>query len=301
MNGSLGQFGAVASVLVSFPDSQSHYDNQTVGVVWRAINNSSLKTANAFSSLLAALAQSRSHAFSSPPQSALLPSDKWLVSQLGIAILKIYETKEDWQSGFVVLHHLHRYGIHYVKLSEPSAHLPPCSPVPPTPCTVALSAINVCMHMDQVNGALEVLQGCEWIRASNNEELLLRTKLLTEMVEKFLHLRETQKAWKCLLAIDSESIVKNYQHAVTNLHNKLLQTLLSSKDVSLALSVYQVMRTNKLQCLPVYFSCLLQSLCNDNQVGCHTRALLYIMCTFGLALIKVRACMYRKPGDIHEI
>ncbi len=267
MNGSLGQFGAVASVLVSFPDSQSCYDNQTVGVVWHAIVNSSLKVANAFSSLLAALAQSRSHAFSSPPQTALLASDKWFVSQIGIGLLKSCAEKEDWQGGFVILHHLHRYGVHYVKLSTPNAELPPCTPDPPTPCSVALLAVSVCLHMDQVSGALEVLQGCEWIEATNPEESLQRTKLLVDMVERLLNLREVENVWKCLQAISSGVIPSQYCHTVTNLYNKLMQSLLSSKNVSLALSVYRGMWSKKLHCLPSYFSCLLRSLCNNNQVG----------------------------------
>ncbi len=273
----MGQFGAVASVLVSFPDSRTSYDNQTVGVVWRAITTSSLRVANSFSSLLAALAQSRSHTFSSPPQTALLSSDKWLVSQIGIALLKTCTGNENWQGGFVILHHLHRFGVHYVKLSLPSADLPPCSPVPPTPCSVALLAIEVCLHMDQVNGALEVLQGCDWIQTAIAEERLQRTKLLISMVEKLLHLRDVENVWKCLQAIDSGPIPDQYGHTVANLHNKLMQSLLSSKKVDLALNVYRSMRTKKLQCLPSYFSCLLQSLCNDNKV-CESSIIIVPVC-----------------------
>lgn len=266
LNGSLGQFGAVASVLVSFPNSQSCYDNQTVGVVWRAITASSLKVANSFSSFLSALSQSRSHTFSSS-QTSLLSSDKWLVSQIAIALLKTCVIKEDWQGGFVILHCLHRYGVHYVKLSLPSAELPPCSPVPPSPCSVALLSIDVCLHMDQVKGALEVMQGCDWIQTTLPHECLQRTHLLADMTERLLLVRDVENAWKCLQAIDSGLIPNQHQRTVTNLHNKLMQSLLSSKNIALALTVYKGMRAKKLQCLPSYFSCLLQGLCSNNQVS----------------------------------
>ena len=187
------------------------------------------------------------------------------MSQVGVALLKSCESDEDWQSGFVVLHHLHRFGIHYVKLSQPNACLPPCMPHPPSPCSVALTAINVCMHMDQVSGALEVMQGCNWIQASNTLELNTRTKLLIEMVEKFLQLKQSENAWKCLQAVGT-GVMKKYLHVVTNLHNKLLQTLLSSNDLTMAQDVYRSMRDKKLQCLPTYFSSLIESLCSSEQV-----------------------------------
>lgn len=272
MNGSQGQFGAVASILVSMPSSHSHYDNQTVYAVWKAISNSKLRSANAFSSFLSSLNQSRVSMVKSPSSptptcSSLFSSDRWLVSQIGIALLKTCEQNQDWQSGFVILHHLHRFGIHYVKLSQPNSNLPPCSHASSlTPCQVALMAVNVCLHIDQVSGALEVFQGCEWIRAANSEELNIRTRMLLEIAEKCFQKKMNQEGWKCLQAIDSGTIMKQFIHAVSNLHNKLLQALLSTKDTSIALRVYHTMRGKQLQCLPSYFSVLLQNLHNSGQV-----------------------------------
>ena len=261
----------MASILVSMPCSQSHYDNQTVHAVWKAITNSSLRSANAFSCFLSSLNQSRVSMIKSPSSptptcSSLFSSDRWLVSQIGIALLKTCEQNQDWQSGFVILHHLHRFGIHYVKLSQPNSNLPPCSHASHTPCLVALMAVNVCLHIDQVSGALEVFQGCEWIQAANTDELNLRTRMLLETAEKCFQRKMNQEGWKCLQAINSGVIMKKFIHAVCNLHNKLLQTLLSSKDMSFALQVIHTMRGKQLQCLPSYFSILLQNLHNSGQV-----------------------------------
>ena len=122
------------------------------------------------------------------------------------------------------------------------------------------------MHIDEVGGALVVMQGCDWIQASNAAELNMRTKLLSEMVEKLLQLKDTGNAWKCLQAIGSGMIMSKYLHVVTNLYNKLLQSVLALKDVTLAQEVYCSMRDKKLQCLPIFFSSLLESLCNNEQV-----------------------------------
>lgn len=271
MNASQGQFGAVASILVSLPSSQSHYDNKIVHTVWKAVSNSSSHSANAFSSLIFSLLQSRSSSTAHANGGALFGSDRWLISQLGIALLKSCEQNQNWQSGFVILHHLHQFGIHYVKLSQPSANLPPSSPVDHSPCLIALMAVNICLHIDQISSALEVLQGCEWAPAKSGEEVNLRTNVLLEVANKCLQKGMKQEGWNCLKAIETSANVKNFVHVITNLHNKLLQISLTFKDIEFSLSVYKNMRQRQLQCLPGYFSLLLQNLISDGQVQLSTQ------------------------------
>lgn len=195
---------------------------------------------------------------------ALTSSDRWLISQLGIILMRECERNQQWQSGFVILHHLHRFGIHYVNLSQPTSGLPSLDP-PPTPCGVALTATKICLMVEQTTGALEVLKGCQWVKASNPEELQQRTEMLVTLTERCLDLRMFQEAWKCLEAIDGSAIQKKFINAVNNLHNKLLQNILSLRQTDFALSIYQTMKSVKLQCLPSVFSSLLQNLCEKGQ------------------------------------
>ena len=186
------------------------------------------------------------------------------MSQIGIALIKQFETKQRWQDGFVILHHLHHYGIHYVRLSQPHSSLPPLTP-PPTPCSVALMAGNMCLKVGQLTGALEVMRGCQWVKAANMHELAQRTELLTTLAEKCLQANLIKDAWNCLEAVDATSVLKKFIHLVTDLHNKILQKALEEKDIDFALKVHQRMQVSKLQCLPSNLSSLLQVLCDDQR------------------------------------
>ena len=244
--------------------SGANYDSRTIYAVWKAINNSKQKPPNAFESLITYLGSSHSNLLNKPSETVLDPNDRWLVSQIGIALIKSCAEAKQWQSGFVILHHLHRFGIHYVSFSQPSSGLPPLTPHP-SPCSVALTAVKICLMVDQIPGALEVFKGCKWVRASNLEELQQRTQLLVDLAQKSLEYKMFQEAWKFLEAIDSGSILKSFVTAVTNLHNKLLQSVLVLKQTDFALGIFQTMKALKLQCLPSIFSMLLQNLCNKSQ------------------------------------
>ena len=270
MNGKQGQFGAVAAILVSMQcGGGASYDSRTVEAVWNTVTNSRQKPANAFASLVTHLSQSRAAVTppaggASPPGEPLMQNDRWLISQVGIGLMRECERNRDWQNAFVVLHHLHRFGIHYVALSHPPATLPALRP-PLTPCAVALMAVKICLKVDQTSGALEVLKGCNWVCASSAEELVQRTELLLTLTEHCLSSKIYRNAWECLEAIDGSAIQKSFVYAVTNLHNKLLQSLLAQQQSDFALQIYQTMSSVKLQCLPSIFSALLDGLCIDGR------------------------------------
>ena len=276
MNGKLGQFGAVASILVNMDVSTSQqYGNDLVLSIWKSISSCSLRKANAFSSLLTHLNMCRSHSSGSRPwQQAtppcLLPFDQWLVSQLGIALMKLSEGKKEWNSGYVVLHHLHRLGVHYVKLSQPACPLPPLLPRPPSPCAVAMTAVNLCLHQDgETHSAVEVMRGCDWVGPGVGDEAErdYRTEVLATLTQQCLEREMLEDAWQCLKAITEAEMAKKFVHPVTNLHNKLLQGILDQSQHQLALAVFASMKKSGLQCLPSVFSTLLQTLCDAGQVG----------------------------------
>ena len=189
-----------------------------------------------------------------------------MISQVGIALLKGYDRTENWQSGFLLLHYLHFHGIHYVKFSQPPSNLPPFVPHAPSPCEVALLSVKLCLQVDQVDGALEVLRGCDWIKVSTDEELKKRTEMLCGVTKKCLDKKKLQEAWKCLDNIDCAEIKVECLNMITNLHNRLLQDVLALRETSFALSIHSKMKHCKLQCLPTVFSALLQHLCEKKQV-----------------------------------
>lgn len=271
-NGKLGQFRAVASILMDINPSVLHSDRLVLSI-WEAItSNSKIRKPNAFSMFLTHLHQCRSSAVATdaapPLGSCLLSSDRWVVSQLGVALLKLCERNKEWQSGYVVLHNLHRFGIHYVKLSQPFSSLPPLLPHPPTPCSVALSAVNVCLHVDkETNSALEVMRGCEWVVPTNEAERDYRTEVLATLAQRCLDEERLDDAWQCLEAVERTEVANRFLHHVTNLHNKLLQGLLNNGNVQSAVLVFRAMQSVGLQSLPSVFSGLLQLLCSLDQVG----------------------------------
>lgn len=271
-NGKMGQFRAMASVLVDIDTTTNLHNHLLVLSIWEGItNNNKPRKANAFSEFLTHLHHCR-HSYdtslpATPLGSTLLPSDRWLVSQLGIGLLRLCERDKAWQSGFVVLYHLHKFGIHYVELSHPPSPLPPLLPVPPSPCSVALTAVNLCLHMNrETNSALEVMRGCDWVEATNETEHDQRTEVLASLAQQCLDSKMLEDAWQCLDAIDNSGIAKKFVHPITNLHNKLLQGVLNSQDHQYALFVFKAMRKVCLQCLPSVFSGLLQLLCDNGQV-----------------------------------
>lgn len=272
-NGSKGQFGAVASILTNLPDSSVTYSDKTVHSVWKGVVGTDQRAANSFSSLVKSLDQHRAAnsetvlAEPRKPGCSLFPSDRWLVTQVGIALLKRCDHEHDWQSGFLLLHNLHLYGIHYVKLSQPSSTLPPFIPHAPSPCEVALLAVKICLEAENISAALEVMRGCEWIRTSVGEELGKRTEVLCDLAKKCLEGKMLQEAWKCLENVHSGGkVVAGFVNVITNLHNRLLQDVLMLRDTNFALIVHRKMRQCQLQCLPTVFSALLQHLCDKKQV-----------------------------------
>ena len=295
LNGRLGQFRAVASVLVDMDTSSAQHNNLVVLSIWEAItNNKKLRKANAFSVFLSHLHQCRQNvlldrdpAHPAPPQhlgSSLLPSDRWLVSQLGVALLKLCERNGEWQNGYVILHHLHRFGIHYVRLSQPPSALPPLLPTPPSPCSVALTAVNLCLHLHrETQSALEVMRGCGWVLPSEGEgkdaekegegeeegkacERDQRTEVLTSLAQQCLGSKMLEDTWQCVEAVESCKISSRFLQSVASVHNKLLLGVLDSRNHHFAVTVFEGMCKAALQCLPSVFSRFLQLLCDKEQV-----------------------------------
>lgn len=275
----MGQFRAVASILVDMESTAIWYDEPLVLSIWDVLLNSTIrKTSSTFSSFLSHLVQCRSNLrpasgdkHGQHPGSSLLSSDRWLACQLGIALLRLHEQKQDWQAGFSILQLLHSFNLRYVELSQPLSNLPPLLSSRPSPCSVALTAVNLCLQNveEGTSSAMEVLRGSDWVGASCTEELCRRTEAIITVAQMSLSTGTLDDVKVCLDAILSEGLMEKFVHVVTNLHNKLLQASLEAHDIQFALRVIGAMKHAKLQCLPCVFSQLLRILCEADEVWQH--------------------------------
>ena len=71
-----------------------------------------------------------------------MPHDLWLTGQMGVALLWHCDSTHQLTEGFSVLYCLHESGIHYVTATPPYAMTPP-----PTPCSIALKAVLLCLKV----------------------------------------------------------------------------------------------------------------------------------------------------------
>ena len=268
-NGKQGQFGAVVSILHNIRDSSKPspiYSSDVVLAVWRGVTESDQKPANAFSSLLEHFkpAPSPSEGSSFGP-----PCDRWLVAQLGIALLKMYADTEHWQSGFVILHHLHRYNINYIDHRQPFALLPPLRGPPPSLCALARIAVTTCLKVGNAEFAVIALSECEWISGCSPGEKQERDELLIAVAEQCFEEAFYKECCTCLQELSGLSTTSKHFAPVAKLYNRLLESILSgnSIDIDLSMRVYRNMNASDLPCVPKNFSLLLEKLCNLLQLS----------------------------------
>jgi hypothetical protein len=263
-NGRQGQFGAMLSILLNLRDnSKSTYGLDIVQTVWRAITESEQKPANVFSCLLEQFKLSHT-----PTEDRVLcPCDHWLVSQLGIALLYMYADTEHWQSGFVILHHLHRHKIHYIANCEPIVPLPPLKTPLPSPCDIARTAVTTCLKINNIEVAVNVLRESEWMSSCSPEEYDERTRLLLVVAERCLDTAMYKDCCRCLQELNCLSAKNKHFAPVLKLNNRLLKSVLSVNDVDLELSVqvYNNMNSAHVLCAQHNFSLLLEKLCDSLQ------------------------------------
>ena len=262
VNGKQGQFGAVASILSTIEGSSGVYDSETLHTLWRVINEPQHKPANAFSSLLEHLSRNSG----GTPDVAFSPRDRWLASQLGMALVKMYADTQHWQNGFVILHHLHRFGVHYISHCLRPAALPLSQPLPSSLCSLAAMAVTTCLKVGQISGALEVLKGCQWLHQCSPEEAKERTRLLVTVAEGCLEGNLFKECWKCLQEVCSLKIPSSFFGKVASVYNTLLDGVLK-KDVTFALTIYRELVSYGLPCLPSVCSALIQVLCDEKQAS----------------------------------
>ena len=252
----------MVSILHNLQDSsRPDYSSEVVQAMWRAITESEQKPANAFSCLLEQLKLAQP----SSVNGSLIPCDHWLAAQLGIALLKMYADSEHWQSGFIILHHLHQYNISYIGPDhKPFAPLSPLKAPLPTPFALARIAVTTGLRVDNVEFAVSVLERCEWVRSCGPGEKQERIQLLVTVAEKCLESTLHNECCRCLQELDGLSMTSRHFAPVAKLYNRLFTDVMStdSVDMDLCMSIYENMNSGNFPCLPENFSLLLGKLCD---------------------------------------
>jgi hypothetical protein len=192
-SGSQGQFGAVAAVISNLP-SIVLYTSKLLHGTLNALLNSSKDDYKAFEELLNSLSLMRCKKDAN--DNGLRNHDLWLIGQLGVALLFYYTNKAMWNEGFRILHCLHLYGIHYVGLSQPHSMDPP-----PTPCAVALRAIECCLQVNQLSSIMQVLNGCQFISCKNDTDKEKKSKTLVLLTSRYQSEGSIKEALMCLKAL----------------------------------------------------------------------------------------------------
>ena len=276
---SRGQFGAVAAILVSLPSpSADVHCGDVVLSLWRGLLVAPGGLAHALQDFITHLKRSSAHPAGAPAEGkpALSRRDMWMAAQVGVALMRGCRCRCDWAGGFAVLQLLHRHSIHYIAFSRPSAPLPchaPLCPAPhPSPCGVALMAVEICLGNDRLDGAIEVLKGCNWTRPPlpGNTDLAARAEGLLALAERHLARGLLEGAWQVLEALGACPVPAASVTAAACLHNRLLHSLLQQGGGALdrgggALEVYRGMCEAGLQPLPSCLSALLAGLVAKGQ------------------------------------
>ena len=113
-----------------------------------------------------------------------------LIGQVGVLMMMNAVAVENWQTGFHILYLLHQHGIHYVNNQSGWS-----------PCIIALTAVECCLHLDIPPSALEVMRGAQWVSSSIPSEKEKRDLVLEKLIKACLAKNELAGAQETLQAL----------------------------------------------------------------------------------------------------
>ena len=234
------------------------HDVRVVETVLRALTTSPMLPPLAFWFLVASFQQYLSAISGFRP--TIPENDQWLLAQLGIALLLMSEELMDWESGFQVLFCLHTHGIHYVGQPQLKEHTRDLRNV--SHCSIALTALNICLNVNNPAGAMQVMRGCNWIKAGNEDEECKRAHYLVLLFSKCIDADMLQDAQKCLprMLESIASMNSTVQGDAASAGNRLVKKLLGAFQTRKALQVYHLLETSQLHTTCETLSMLLRSL-----------------------------------------
>lgn len=259
-NGRLQQFGAVAAVLANMQSrrKQVPYDSHIVEELLRILTSAGSSPALPFWILVSALQCCQSVTRGCQLSEALSANDCWLIAQVGVRLLQLCEQRADWDSGFQILYCFHVHGVHYVGQPWPEEEVRGF-PAPSSDCAIALTAINICLMGANPAAAIQVQNGCNWIRTEDVRDSQRRSELLIQLLSGCVTNGMLRDACKCVKEITEADYI-HCSEEVSYEADKLIQKLLAKERVDMALNVYQSLQQRELHCYPGTFSTLLRKL-----------------------------------------
>ena len=253
-NARQGQFGAVASVLVTLTERHMLYSTYILDEVFKGLTLPGVDTALAFWNIV------RSFQLSLKECPLAAPHDRWLLSQLGAALLLHCEHYCTWEKGFQILYCLHVHGIWYINIPRPVAKLQ-SYPTHVSDCSIALAAVDICLKTNNPGAAIQVLNSCGWVKATNTRDASRRMEFMMKLMEHCIRNGQLHDAQKCLTELlDSRESSEHTLQAVNCLGNRLIRLMLRTSQEDSAVEVCNVLQTCKVLVPSETFSNLLSCL-----------------------------------------
>lgn len=268
-NGREGQFVAAAAILSKLQEHK--YDVRIAETLLRAVTSSYVSPPLALWILVTSFRQFLAAAKGCSSQEAFSASDHWIVAQVAVALLLLSEENQDWEGGLQVLFCLHAQGTHYV--GQPMPTQPSRDLAFVSRCTVALTALRICLENANPSAAMEVLKGCDWVVGANNEEeSQWQVVLVTALLDQCACAGMLQDAHKCFLSLLKEptAVLLAHSHALVSACNKFIEKHISACQVEDALEIYRHLDGLGLYISAGNFSSLLEGLVNKgrSRVAC---------------------------------
>ena len=194
-----------------------------------------------------------------------VPHDRWLLSQLGAALLLHCEHCCTWEKGFQILYCLHVHGIWYINIPRPVAKLQ-SYPTHVSDCSIALAAVNICLKTNNPGAAIQVLNSCGWVKAANTVDASRRMEYMVKLLEHCIRNGQLHDAQKCLTELlDSRESGEHTLQAVNSLGNRLIRLMLRTSQEDSAVEVCNALQTCKVLVPSETFSNLLSCLVNKGK------------------------------------
>ena len=147
--------------------------------------------------------------------------DHWIVAKIGIHLMLECAKHQDWYGGFQVLYCLHTYGIHYVVQQQTLLQIMAVS-CQTSQCSTVLTAVNICLMLQNPTGAIQVFSDCNWVKASDFLESCQRTEALVTLMDQCIDADMLECAVRCFEELVNSEPLPTYKQKITTVGAKLV-------------------------------------------------------------------------------
>lgn len=183
------------------------------------------------------------------PSAVLDDDDKYFIGQLGVALMNLSYTKQLFLQGYSVLHVLHKYDINYVSYSGEFG----VQGRPLTTAQVALTAADICLHLDNTlhssahSSALEVLRSTNYALPVDGtiltpEEAEWRRSVFHALCQHFISSKEFHFVSELLDKVGDSEVFGGGE--IRTLYNAVLRGLIKNSQIDDAAGFLERMEFN---------------------------------------------------------